>query len=46
MNGELEFGWNLRLGKFEKDWPAKSVGKPHTKTCDLAPVKQPCQGKV
>ena len=46
MDGELEFGWRLRLGKFEENWPVMSVGKVDTKTCDLPPVNHPCQGKV
>ena len=41
---DLEFGWRLRWGKFEEDWPTVSV-RTQKYVCEVAEEKlrQPCE---
>ena len=46
IDGELEFGLMLSLGKFEEDEPTMTARKLDTKICDLPSADQPCQGNI
>ena len=46
MNGELEFGLELRSGQFEGDRRTVTVRRVDTKICDLPSVNLSCQGNI